>query len=170
MKVAICGGMCSGKTTLSKYISKEFNLETFSFADAVKMYASQIFDMQHKDRRLIQDFAEKLKEIDPDIWIKILDKKIKNIDNIVIDDLRFKNEYKYLRKNGFTIIRINIELIEQLKRLKNTYPDTWKEHADRLTHTSEVQRTYFNVDADFVSNNSLCNDVSDYIKLLSFNQ
>lgn len=165
MKVAICGGMCSGKTTLSQYISNEFNLQKFSFADAVKLHASQIFDIQYKDRKLIQDFAEKIKEIDPDIWIKILDKKIKNLDNIVIDDLRFKNEFDYLRKNGFIIIRINIELIQQLKRLKNTYPYTWKQHADRLTHCSELQRTYFHADLDVQSNDTLHKNVSDYIKV-----
>lgn len=42
----------------------------------------EIFGVEWKDRELIQDFAEKVKEIDRDVWINMLDK-----DNVVIDDV-----------------------------------------------------------------------------------
>ena len=97
MKIAITGKICSGKSTLANIIKDKLKLNKYSFADNVKKYAKELFDMSYKDRKLIQDFAEKLKEIDNTIWIKQLDKNIKDKDNIIIDDLRFENEYNYLR-------------------------------------------------------------------------
>ena len=32
--------------------------------------------MNYKNRSLIQDFAEKMKEIDKDVWINMLDKEL----------------------------------------------------------------------------------------------
>ncbi len=40
MKIAICGGICSGKTTLSEKLKKDFNLELYSFAFNVKKYCN----------------------------------------------------------------------------------------------------------------------------------
>lgn len=162
MKIAICGGICSGKSTLAKQLAKRYGLHVHSFANAVKKYAIELFDMKYKNRALIQDFAEKMKEIDKDVWVKMLGKEIEDLDNIVIDDLRFDNELNYLRSKGFIIVRINIEKIEQIKRLIITYPDKWKEHEDRLTHVSELQRTHFNVDIDIG-----CDDNS-YVNLYTF--
>lgn len=148
MKIAICGGICSGKSTLAKILADKYNLQVYSFATSVKQYATEIFGMNYKNRSLIQDFAEKMKEIDKDVWINMLDKRIDSLDNIVIDDLRFDNELEYLRNRGFIIVRINIEKIEQIKRLISTYPDTWREHEERLTHVSELNRIHFMVDID----------------------
>ena len=91
MKLAITGEMGSGKTSIAKYLVEKYNFKKFSFADDVKLYATEIFDINInvKDRKLLQQFATKMKEIDENIWIKRLDNKIKDIyDNIIIDDLR----------------------------------------------------------------------------------
>ena len=77
MKIAITGKICSGKSTLAEKLKTELKLEKHSFGNNVKKYAKELFNMEYKDRKLIQDFAEKLKEIDNDIWIKQLDKEIK---------------------------------------------------------------------------------------------
>jgi hypothetical protein len=88
----------------------------------LKKFAVDIFDMKGKDRKLLQDFGTKMKEIDKCIWIKSLDKKIKDIsDNIVIDDLRFKDEENYLRSIGFKILKLDIDNDLQNNRLKTTY-------------------------------------------------
>ena len=46
MKIAICGPICSGKTYLSDYLSKEYNLEKYSFGQKVKDIAVDLFDMK----------------------------------------------------------------------------------------------------------------------------
>ena len=148
MKIAIIGKICSGKTTLANKLSEHFNLERVAFGDSVKKYTTEIFDMSYKDRKLIQDFAEKMKEIDNDIWIKHLDKKIKNKTNIIIDDLRFENEYIYLKNNNFVIIKLVINKNEQIKRIENLYGNNANEHIERLNHISELYIDTLN--ADFI--------------------
>lgn len=119
MKLAITGIMCCGKSTIANYLVEKYNYKKFSFADILKKFAVDIFDMKGKDRKLLQDFGTKMKEIDKCIWIKSLDKKIKDIsDNIVIDDLRFKDEENYLRSIGFKILKLDIDNDLQNNRLK----------------------------------------------------
>jgi adenylate kinase family enzyme len=102
MRLAIIGVMCSGKTTIADYLVNNHNFRKLSFADDVKKYANEIFNLKNKNRRILQQFSSKMKEIDNDIWIKRLDIKLKMLndndnDNIVIDDLRFENELEYLK-------------------------------------------------------------------------
>ena len=101
MKIAITGNICSGKSYLSRILMKKYNLELYSFAEKIKKISTDLFKVQHKDRILIQTIADKMKEIDPDIWIKYLLTEINDKENIIIDDLRFENEVKYLKEHGF---------------------------------------------------------------------
>jgi cytidylate kinase len=163
MKIAITGKICSGKSTLAEKLKTELKLEKHSFGNNVKKYAKELFNMEYKDRKLIQDFAEKLKEIDNDIWIKQLDKEIKDKNNIVIDDLRFLNEYNYLKKNNFIIIKLLIDKNQQIKRINNTYESKAFEHIERLDHVSELNID--NIDADLIIKTEELN-INEIIKFI----
>ena len=146
MKIAITGKICSGKSTLANKLKKILKLEKYSFANNVKKYAKEIFEMEYKDRKLIQDFAENMKELDNNIWIKQLDKEIKDKTHIVIDDLRFENEYNYLKKNNYYIIKLVIDKNQQIKRIEDLYKDKAHEHLKRLEHISECNIDKLNAD------------------------
>jgi cytidylate kinase len=146
MKIAITGKICSGKSTLANKLKDKLKLEKYSFADNVKKYAKEIFEMEYKDRKLIQDFAEKMKELDNNIWIKQLDKEIKDKTHIVIDDLRFENEYNYLKANNYYIIKLVIHKNQQIKRIEDLYKDKAHEHLARLEHISECNIDRLNAD------------------------
>jgi len=140
MKIAIAGKICSGKSTLCKGIMKEFsdiNFEKRSFADSVYELAYKLFDMKEKDRNLLQAIGTNMRKIDEDVWAKNTVKNIKG-KNIIIDDLRFPNEMKYLVENNFFIIRLEISKKLQLERLEKTYPNSWKSQIPKLTHQSET--------------------------------
>tara|TARA_X000000368_G_scaffold338298_1_gene276243 strand:+ start:786 stop:1304 length:519 start_codon:yes stop_codon:yes gene_type:complete len=137
MKIAIIGNICSGKTTLANTLSHRYNLQRIAFADSVKYYVKDIFKVVHKDRKLIQDFAEKMREIDEDIWVKKVQDKIQNKEDIVIDDLRFLNEYKMLKANKFFIVKLKISKETQIQRIKQLYVQDAEEHIERLNHISE---------------------------------
>lgn len=164
MKIAICGSICSGKTTISNLLKKKYNLELYSFGYNVKKYCELFFNMKYKNRKLIQDFAEKIKEIDENVWINLLDKQINNKDNIIIDDLRFENEFNYLKKNNFIIIKLNIDKETQLKRIKKLYKDQYNEHIDRLNHISELEIN--NIKGNLEINNN-DNDINLNINIIS---
>lgn len=158
MRIALCGKMGSGKSTIADLLNDEFDFVTISFGYGVKKIAKDLFNMKNKNRNLLQTLAEKIKEIDSDIWIKYALKDIDNIKNIVIDDLRFPNELEYLKKHGFTIIRINISREEQIKRLKNKYKN-YDDHINGDNHCSESFIEKFNVDYEFNSDDKLYKNI-----------
>uniref|UniRef100_A0A6C0J110 Uncharacterized protein n=1 Tax=viral metagenome TaxID=1070528 RepID=A0A6C0J110_9ZZZZ len=147
MKIAVFGKMASGKTYISKSLALRYNLEIYSFGDKVKELAKELFMMKDKDRKLLQILADKMKEINPDVWVNYLIEKIKDKDNVIIDDLRFPDEALELENLGFTIIGLDIDQDTQLKRLKKKYPQNYHRHLENLHHTSEIQ--FKNIDADF---------------------
>ena len=153
MKLAITGEMASGKTSIAKYLVEKYNFTKFSFADDVKLYATEIFNMKIKDRKLLQQFATKMKEIDENIWIKRLEFKIKDIsDNIIIDDLRYPNEELYLKSNGFKILKLDIDTELQNNRLKNTYINDFDMHIECKKHDSEKHTQFLYYDFYYLIN------------------
>tara|TARA_B100000925_G_scaffold285373_1_gene261618 strand:+ start:52 stop:576 length:525 start_codon:yes stop_codon:yes gene_type:complete len=149
MKIAFIGKICSGKSTLAQYLKDNHNYDILSFGEPVKRYAKDIFGLDNKNRIIIQDFAQKVKEIDFDVWVKYLIRNFKNISNtnIVIDDLRFPNEYKALKNENFVFIKLDIDKELQVKRIKKIYRDSWETHIQRLDNISE---SYIDkLDADF---------------------
>ena len=131
MKIAITGKMCSGKTTLSKYLQKiEPRFQIFSFGKKVKEVASDLFQMDSlkKDRSLLTSLATKMREINPDVWVNYILKQTENVNYCLIDDLRYQNEYEALFNNGFKIIQLTIPDDIQEMRIKEIYPDNYQDH------------------------------------------
>ena len=49
--------------------------------------------MKHKDRSLLITLADKMRDIDPDVWAKLhVIKQTESKQYCIIDDLRFQNE------------------------------------------------------------------------------
>ena len=148
MKLALIGKMGSGKSTCADYLNKNHNFKILSFGEPVKKYAKEIFNDTTKNRQLIQDFAQKIKEIDQDVWVNYLLRNVKYSENIVVDDLRFPNEYAALEKAGFKFIKLIISNKFQIERLKKTYPNNYNNHISRRNDISEsyinlLQADYF---------------------------
>ena len=122
MKIAIYGPMCSGKSTIASII-KENNsdYEIFSFGQKIKDLAKELFNMEGKDRTLLITIADKMREIDIDVWAKYIIKQTKSKENCIIDDLRFQNELNYL--HDWMIIALTTPKNIRIERIKNIYPD-----------------------------------------------
>ena len=154
MKIGLIGKICSGKTSLANYIMERHTYTRMAFADKIKELATDIFEMQNKDRKLLQDIGTKFREIDEDIWVKYLLKKVKNKDNIIIDDCRYLNEVQSLKNNGFYIIYIEISEECQKNRILNTYSNA-EEHLNNLNHSSESNFEKLKQLSDLVINGEL---------------
>ena len=137
MKIAICGKMGTGKTYLADYIAKKYGFIKTSFAKRLKTLAEELFDMTHKDRGLLINFATKMREIDSRVWIKAMFRDIKNVDNVVLDDLRLNNEYITLKESGWFIIKIDINENERISRLKQKYGEYYEEHRECFNSITE---------------------------------
>src|SRR5699024_6716668 len=118
------------------YLRREHDFDIVSFGSSLKHYADRLFVYSdvypnafderefryRKPRRLYQDFGEKMRELDPCIWVKHVEasveilEDIRSTSGIVIDDLRQPNEYEWARANGFIIIRVEASESLRLKR------------------------------------------------------
>ena len=147
MKFAITGPMCSGKSTIAnllKTVNKE--LEIYSFGKKIKDIAHELFNMGEnlKDRSLLINIADKMRDIDPDIWAKYIIKQTNKKEHCIIDDLRFQNELDLLEEDGEWIyIILNINVVTRLNRLKQLYPDNYNDHIKNMNHLSEKGELQF---------------------------
>ena len=168
MKIAIIGKMCSGKSYVADYIVKKYNLEKYSFADKLKSIAVELFGMNHKDRKLLQTIADKMKEIDNDVWVNFLVSQIKHKNNIVIDDVRFVNEYEALDKLGFIFIKLKVDKKTQKERLVRKYGfDSADKQIACMSHNSEIILDLINnADIEIDSNHLLLENIETIVNHL----
>ena len=163
LKIAISGKMGSGKTTLLNAIKDFHNKNHFiltgedsnlvtrlSLADPVKEVASRYFGMppNTKDRKLLQQIGQKFREIDPDVWVKLLNQRARDPERyagqsdkwsaVICDDVRFPNEAKALKDAGWIMIRLDVSEKEQQRRLEKAYGESWKEHWKNRNEVSET--------------------------------
>lgn len=144
MKVAICGKMCSGKSTIANHIMKTFpGYQKYSFARKVKELCVDLFNMKHKDRDLLINFANSMREIDPNVWINQVLKETKDKENCIIDDVRYQNEVDALLNHGWTFIQLHISYDLQTKRIKQIYQENYAVHLKNRYHLSEKNNFIF---------------------------
>ena len=149
VKIAICGKMASGKTTMAEWLEINHDFCKFSLAGAVKEFGNFLFDIPSgtKDRVSYQKVGDGARKfLFEDIWIQTMLKAVEKhigtpyaTHNIVVDDVRYLNEVEKLKSEGWVLIKINVDDELQLERLKKTYPDTWEVHAEARTHPSESE-------------------------------
>ena len=170
MNIAISGPMCSGKTTIANLIC---NLNTdykiYSFGGKIKALAKELFDMSSKDRSLLINIANKMKEINKDVWINYLHKQCLKENNCIIDDLRFENELESLKvDNSWHFIVIQIPKEIRIKRIKVLYPKSYEDHIKNMNDISEKGLTDFpNERTLYINNENEGNILEEIIKFIS---
>ena len=129
LRIAFSGKMQVGKTTSAEYLVQKYGFVKLAFADKLKEIARDLFPEQfesgEKPRKLLQDLGIKMREIDADVWVKYVTRKIEMLPkdaDIVIDDLRFLNEYTALKNEGFFVVRI----------IRNVPPSPYSNHQSEI--------------------------------------
>tara|TARA_Y100000591_G_C21811863_1_gene688389 strand:+ start:939 stop:1466 length:528 start_codon:yes stop_codon:yes gene_type:complete len=142
MRIGLMGKMASGKSTLATRIMQHYpNMKKLSLAGPVKEIANNLFNMKDKDRILLQQIGTKMREIDQDVWVDTLLRKINDYDDIIVDDVRFENEINKLKHAGFKIFYLDIDESTQDKYLKETYTNDYATHMQCRAHESEQAHT-----------------------------
>ena len=139
VKIAICGKMASGKTTLAEELAVNDGFKILSLAGEVKRVGIELFNMKEKDRPLLQQIGMKMREIRESVWLDVLIKLSEEHELVVCDDVRFINEAETLKKHGWVLIKLDISEDLQKERLKNTYKNNWEIHWNNRTDPSEAE-------------------------------
>ena len=112
MKIGLSGKQRSGKDTVADYLVKKYNLKKIGFADELKKLAKEYFGFTDEElekkqwnvREALQLLGNVGRLKNENFWVN---KTLSNIDdNIVIKDVRYKNEADILKQNGFILVRI----------------------------------------------------------------
>ena len=111
--------------------------------------AKELFQMEGKDRSLLINIADKMREIDEDVWAKYIIRQTDKNDYCIIDDLRFQNELKYL--TDWKIICLTTPKEARIQRLKKLYPDNFKDHIKNMDHISENDTLELPVDTIYIN-------------------
>lgn len=157
-KIAITGKARSGKSELSHYAWMLYGFKEFDFSAVLKDEFHRLFPHIPRDpkpRAYYQKFGQWLREIDPDIWVKMTMakvheycfedalNKVNHKSKVLVNGVRQPNEYQRLRDEGFIIIRVNASDDLRIGRARNAGDVFTK--AD-LGHETESHIDTFEVD------------------------
>lgn len=125
MLIGVCGKKGSGKDTISDYIVKNYNFNKYSLADPLKKGCMELFGFTYEQlytdkkeetdefwsktpREVLQFLGTDIfrKYYGDNMWIKVLDKKMDKSKNNIIADIRFINEYHYIKSNNGLMIKV----------------------------------------------------------------
>lgn len=164
IKIAITAQMRAGKDTVGNYFRDKHGYRTFAFADKPKRIAEDLFDYVEfadfgKDREKPRDVAEALRlYVDPNVWVRYVARQIeaaedsKSLRGIVIKDVRLKQEYEWVRANGYTVIKLETPEETRKDRAKAAGD---KERPEDYTHDSERYVNGFEADYTIVNDGTL---------------
>jgi hypothetical protein len=159
-RIAFSGKQGSGKTLCAQYLMKHYNFHHVGFADAIKDYAMNQYSLsyeqvygRHKNRELLQRIGSDFRSRDPNFWVDIAMTKLDRLKvPVVIDDLRYPNEYKALTERGFYLVRM--EAMQSLRRQRLSLSFKNPEHSSEtslddivgwnnvITNNNEKQEVY----------------------------
>lgn len=139
-RIALGGKMTSGKTTLTRAL-----MDTgigpvlhLSFAEPIRHALRCIGIDKETHPEMYREGAQYIgtdfvRKYDPDWWVNLLGSRVDALTSpyqwIIIDDMRFPNEFDLLKRKGFVMVKLLIDEHEQMLRGANM---------DRLDHPSET--------------------------------
>lgn len=118
----------AGKSLAAKWAARRANMHQVAFANPLRNAVNDIINFpnfysvvnppEDKEaiiphlgvswREIMIAFGNAGRSLSPDFWVRIMENRMKLLPHdYVIDDLRFQNEYNYLRSKGAKIVRID---------------------------------------------------------------
>ncbi len=138
--VILSGQISSGKTTLSKGLSKHYEMKTFKTSEILK---DKIGREKQIDRRILQDEGDKLDRETGGKWV--LDelnswlKQQKNAHGVIVDSARIKEQIEYL-KDYFGPHVTHIHLTAPKNELKNRFKSRRNGILDKESEYSNIKQ------------------------------
>jgi hypothetical protein len=150
-RLALCGYMGSGKSTVAKILEAKYGFKRYSFASKLKEILRELYGVHKghpKFRQIAQSFADATLKLDPYVWVRLLCSRIdhENPWRAVVDDLRFVHEVKALKQRGFKIVRVMCSLSTLKTRKVSGFCSSTLNHPSETEHTKIVADYTLNSD------------------------
>lgn len=119
IRIAIAGQLRSGKDTMAKYlVSQGFEHCKLSegITDIASVFLEDIFGEKGKKREIYTTIGQSMRQLDPEVWLKYTWGNAPKTKNVVISDVRQKNEEEFLRSQGFVIVGVESPMTMRYER------------------------------------------------------
>ncbi|OLR61631.1 AAA family ATPase [Peptoniphilus porci] len=169
-KIAIMGKAGAGKDLVADYLKIWHGYEKFTFAEDLYEICQDYYNMETKDRALLQDVGVKMREVDSNVFVNRLFNKMKDYesDKIVVSDVRFINEYNALRDAGFIFLRVEASLETRIKRIQERdHIEVDEEYINRIQN-NPIETQCDSLPAIRVINEETLDFNSDEFKLFDY--
>jgi len=125
MIIGLAGGKGCGKSSVARIMERKFGYEIMSFASPIKdmLRAMGLRDAELNDPVLkeitLDEYGKSPREImqllgtefarnmlSEDIWVTAMKRRISPGMKVVIDDVRFENEARFIRDTGGSVVEV----------------------------------------------------------------
>jgi len=125
MIIGLSGGKGCGKSSVARILERKYGYEILSFATPIKemLKAMGLRDAELNDPVLkeikLDEYGKSPREImqllgtefgrvmiADDIWVTAMKRKIQPGTKVVIDDVRFENEARFIRDSGGSVLEV----------------------------------------------------------------
>lgn len=111
LKIAFGCQARTGKDTCCEYLQKRYGGQILRFSGSlyeILHHAQEVCGFEkEKDTKFLQWIGtEWAREKDPNVWVRSTLKKIDRDSNTFIADLRFENEARALKMEGFILVKV----------------------------------------------------------------
>lgn len=154
-RIAILGQMRAGKDTVAEILKEKQYFLELKFSDGISAIIRTYFpdaEQFGKPRQHYQHIGQSLRQLDEDVWINRLDSRLKALSSehsIIVTDVRQGNEVRYLKEQGFTLIKVIADDSIRIQRIEaegDVFSPSMFEH--------ETEQGILHHDCDFLINNS----------------
>lgn len=162
MKIALVGKMRSGKDTVASLLIP-YGFQTIAFGDGIKEIVADYFPealQAGKPREHYQKIGQWLRELNSDVWINAVARRSKDFTHTLVTDCRQKNEVRYLKSNGYMILKVHASESVRIKRIIAS-SDSFTPEV--LQHSTEVEVDSLDFDC-MVTNNGTREELVNEVK------
>lgn len=162
MRIALTGKLRSGKDTLGELLKEMYGFEEFKFSSGITKVIDELFpagERKRKKRKYYQTIGQGMRKLDSDVWLNYTAKQIDDYleeagqdADIIVTDLRQRNEWEWLKQKGFTIIKVEADEDIRIHRAMKA-GDLFD--MGTLRHETEEAVDYINADITVENNGSL---------------
>ena len=125
--IGIVGRKRSGKDTLARFASEEWeDIDILSFADPLKQACKHAYNLKDHQLEKTKDVVdtrwgmtpremmksmghEYFRSEDPDHWVKNMGFRVRGLKRVIISDVRYHNEARFIRESGGVLVHVKRE-------------------------------------------------------------
>lgn len=181
--LVLSGEICTGKSTLSDKLAKDFNFRICKTKEGLKKFAQTKLKGKIPDRIYLQQFGEELDKRFKGKWVleyfqDLFSSTFSNENFYVIDSSRIIDQIKHIRDAySFIVYHIHLEAASksleerfyQRDELQGLDKKTQREkYVEFKSNNTEKQVQSLRDEADLVINTDTCNEQDVFIRVASF--